>query len=871
MRDTAGCHQHIDDTELQNLSRSHPAAAYSVEQERGQNRSLWDSAYECSGAEGRCTIPPVSHAEFSRPVMSGTIQEQSCPPRRGPAGESPTSCGQHCQMLLKDLTKSEEWIDPSPTLGVDQKSYPGQKPDCKGSRKLMQSRCPWSCWATSHSITFPKRGREVLTGAAKQFTKLQSFISQVLDEACLTKSLWKTLGHKFTDVLRVPERRLLEDSKNLSVFPSTGRSDRLLLFNDVLVLIQVSRPDLFSHLPLVSFLSARDALHIVTPEEEFLLSAKDPQIRAVWQWKLNQAVHRVLNGKRDFPFWGNTSENWEPPVCRFFTYVFRAEGKLKNVVYEGEWCWGKPHGKGTLKWPDGRNHVGDFKNGLEDGFGICLIPHVSEDRYDCYKCHWKEGKMSGYGICEYGDETVYKGYFKDNLRQGFGILENPSSAKQPFKYTGHWENDKKSGYGAWDDKDRGERYIGMWQEDHRHGQGIVVMQSGVCYQRTFEMDRMGKLTFLNGFTLEGTFSNKSGHGLQTQGILNTSGDQQDDKVTKVQLGMEEFPVEKRWWGIYDQFLEFTHSGCKGEMEETFLGFHVQTSKELQKSQESLFCERGPEEVSGKIEDVLEEIIQHQEMESMQCYLEKAMKSSLHPLGKLLKALLAAFQATYSGTGANKHLLTMAQEEVKHYAKKIWEFYWYALSVCCFCATIRGGHLESLERLNAYDVILPLILPRFYPDLFLLYMLYHEKEDDLYCQGIIDLSIFSDTKLLELLEVQKRSLVKDRCFLSATECLQKLMTTVDPQEKLEILQKTCEEIENTVSRVLEKEYKLPMDDLLPLLMYVVSRAKIQRLGAEIHLIRDLMDPANEGGMYDFLLTALESQLLYLPFQWEECTL
>uniref|UniRef100_A0A8D0G3Q5 ALS2 C-terminal like n=1 Tax=Sphenodon punctatus TaxID=8508 RepID=A0A8D0G3Q5_SPHPU len=260
------------------------------------------------------------------------------------------------------------------------------------------------------------------------------------------------------------------------------------------------------------------------------------------------------------------------------------------------------------------------------------------------------------------------------------------------------------------------------------------------------------------------------------------------------------------------------------------------------------------------------------MESMQCYLEKAMKSSLHPLGKLLKALLAAFQATYSGTGANKHLLTMAQEEVKHYAKKIWEFYWALLQMALEQKGLPLAKDTEKSDQNAYDVILPLILPRFYPDLFLLYMLYHEKEDDLYCQGIIDLSIFSDTKLLELLEVQKhlwplkdltlttnqrRSLVKDRCFLSATECLQKLMTTVDPQEKLEILQKTCEEIENTVSRVLEKEYKLPMDDLLPLLMYVVSRAKIQRLGAEIHLIRDLMDPANEGGMYDFLLTALES--------------
>lgn len=46
----------------------------------------------------------------------------------------------------------------------------------------------------------------------------------------------------------------------------------------------------------------------------------------------------------------------------------------------------------------------------------------------------------------------------------------------------------------------------------------------------------------------------------------------------------------------------------------------------------------------------------------------------------------------------------------------------------------------------------------------------------------------------------------------------------PREKLEVLEKTYGEIEATVSRVLGCKYKLPMDDLLPLLIYVVSRAR-----------------------------------------------
>ncbi|XP_077159443.1 ALS2 C-terminal-like protein isoform X2 [Paroedura picta] len=739
---------------------------------------------------------------------------------------------------------------------------------------------------------------EAIVDAVGKFAKLRSFVNQVLDEACLTRGLWKSLGHKFTDVLCVPERRLLEDSQNLPIFPSMSRSDRVLLFSDILVVTQGSSFQSFD-LKLVWVDAAETeagkyALRVSAPEEEFFLLAKDPKAQAVWFWKLSQAIRQALKGKRDFPLWSTDGEESYPPSSRLFSFTFRAEGRLKNAVYDGEWCLGRPHGKGTLTWPDGRNYVGHFKGGLEHGFGICLVPRASEDRYDCYKSHWQAGKMSGYGICEYGDEVVYKGYFKDNMRHGFGILEKPSSTDRPFKYTGHWENDKRSGYGIWDDTEGAERYIGMWHEDQRHGPGIVITQSGACYQRTFHLDKMvgsgmllmeddsvyegnfapdlsfvgkGKLTFPNGFILEGTFSHKSSQGLQTQGILDTSGEQPDRQRTKLQLGQKEFPVEMRWEGLFSQFLEFVHSGGDGDMEEAFMGFHVQTSKELRKSQEYLFCQREKEEVPAKM-NVLEDLFVHRELGTLQGYLEEAFQNSLNPLGKLLKMLTVAFQATYSAVGANKHLLTMAQEEVKHYAKKIWEFYQGLLRL----ALKQYSQSSENSGPNGPDAILPLILPSFYPDLFMLYLLYHEKEDDLYCQGVVDLSQETDVKLLEFLDVrkhfwplkdltltkhQRRSLVKDHCFLSATDCLRNLITTVDPREKLDILQNTYNEIAKTISQLLGEEFNPSMDDLLPLLMYVVTRARIQRLGAELHLIRDLMDPTATGGMQDFLLTALES--------------
>ncbi|XP_036886426.1 ALS2 C-terminal-like protein [Sturnira hondurensis] len=748
--------------------------------------------------------------------------------------------------------------------------------------------------------------RELVVHTASLFGNLQSFLRQALDQAEATQTLWHRLSSRARDALCTPARRLLQDSQGIPVTVTPLRAECVLLFDDILVLLQGHSVHTFD-LKLVWVDPEHDGctFHLLTPEEEFFFSFKNrkDQASAVWLWKVTQAVCQALRGKKDFPVLGAGLEPSETPTCRSVEYTFRAEGRLCQATYEGQWCRGRPHGKGTLKWPDGRNHVGSFCQGLEHGFGIRLVPQASEDKFDCYKCHWQEGSMCGYGICEHGTDEVYKGYFQEGLRHGFGVLESAPQRPQSYKYTGHWERGQRSGYGIQDDSDRGERYIGMWRADQRHGPGVMVTQAGACYQGNFRADKMvgpgvllseddtlyegtftrdliflgkGKVTFPNGFTLDGSFGSGAGSGLHTQGLLDTAALPPDPSNTcKRQLGLGSFPVESRWQGVYGPFRDFVCAGCPGDLKEALLGFHVQSSRELRKSQEYLCRERTPlDDSAGRMEDILEEVLRYHEPEALQQYLTKALSSSLHPLGMLLRTLMLTFQATYAGIGANKHLQGLAQEEVKQHARELWAAYRGLLQV----ALQRKGQAPEEEEdtetrdLQAHGLVLPLILPSFYSELFTLYLLLHEREDSLYSQGITNLSLFSDTKLLEFLAVQKHlwplkdltlttnqrhSLVKDKCFLSATECLQKMITTVDPREKLEVLERTYGEIEATVSRVLGREHKLPMDELLPLLIYVVSRARIQHLGAEIHLIRDMMDPVHTGGLYDFLLTALES--------------
>ncbi|KAG8443491.1 hypothetical protein GDO86_012042 [Hymenochirus boettgeri] len=761
---------------------------------------------------------------------------------------------------------------------------------------------------------------EPLVDSLNDYVELQKHIGQVLDEASQSKLLWSVLSNKLSLALCTPERRLQEDSRNVPITVSSGKHDRILLFNDLLVFLQGNEVQSYD-LKTVwvdSTMKKKSEpnnyfLKIITPEDEFVLCTKEPEHQGLWLWKINQLIRQALNGCRDYPLWGKTGEASDPPTSRLSTYTFKADGRYKDATYEGDMSWGKPQGKGTLKWPNGRNHVGDFKFGQEDGFGISLIPNSSGDQYDCYKCHWRRGSMEGYGICEYADESVYKGYFKENMRHGFGIFESLAPDTQPFKYTGNWYKGKRSGYGVGESTNKGERYIGMWLDGNRHGPGIILTDSGACYQGIFSSNKMvgtgvllsenstvyegeftedrlmtgkGKMTFSNGFTLVGTFNRNTASGLQTQGVLNTQFGHHEDAVKqKYQLGSGLFPVEERWQGIFEQFNKFLESGCVGDTEESLLGFHVKSSKKFQKSQEYLSCERANEEVSGKIEDIIKEISTFTKIEDLILYLEKAFRSSHHPFKKLLKILLGVFQATYAGVGTNFHLIGMAQEEIIHYAKKLWELYRALLVMAgernCLKLSLLDYDEEISDDTYTHTLILPLLLPRFHPDLFMLYMLYHEQEDEFYWQGIIRLGILTDTKLLEFLDVQKQlwplkdikltanqrySIVRHKCFHSAIDCLQKIITTVDPKEKLEIILKTYNEIEKTVKMTVDKDYKLPMDDLLPLLIYVVSRAGIQHLGAEIHFIRDLMDPTNRGGIYDFLLTALES--CYEHIQKEE---
>jgi len=56
--------------------------------------------------------------------------------------------------------------------------------------------------------------------------------------------------------------------------------------------------------------------------------------------------------------------------------------------YRGELLSEKPHGKGTVTWPDGSRYSGEWKNGLYHGEGVFVWSNG-----DKYEGHWKDDRM----------------------------------------------------------------------------------------------------------------------------------------------------------------------------------------------------------------------------------------------------------------------------------------------------------------------------------------------------------------------------------------------------------------------------------------------------------------------------------------------
>ena len=96
----------------------------------------------------------------------------------------------------------------------------------------------------------------------------------------------------------------------------------------------------------------------------------------------------------------------------------------------------------------------------------------------------ENGVKSGYGKYKFHDGKEYVGDFVNNQLDGFGTMDYPEGY-----YEGYWKNNQRNGKGImkfFKGDYAGDEYEGYWKDDEEHGKGkkhmrmvVIMMGNGV--------------------------------------------------------------------------------------------------------------------------------------------------------------------------------------------------------------------------------------------------------------------------------------------------------------------------------------------------------------------------------------------------------
>ena len=580
----------------------------------------------------------------------------------------------------------------------------------------------------------------------------------------------------------------------------------------------------------------------------------------------------------------------------------------QSTVYDGNWKNDQLDGNGSISYPNGDVYKGMLKNGQPHGQGVFKQGKLMGSGASVYTGEFQGGLKHGYGVL---DDIVtgekYMGMWANDLKSGAGCVITLDGVY----YEGHFLNGKMVGRGLAIFEDNAVYEGNFADAGIFSGQGVLSYSSGDSMVGYFDG------TYTDGMRFNGTIYKAMTSQTTVQpGVMNPV---PSDVIKSEKIGAYSVAANKKWQTVFQTYKSMifppqrdTKRFAASEAWE-LLAIQINQNKNANLMQEKaaqmssksileddvqstsfqssiMSCsvqEIGTLSTIEALEglemipeyDVIEMTIDH--FKHITAYLDKAFRSPFHPFSNLLSTICDCYTATY-GVGAHPRLLTHAVQELAAIVEQIYNM----LSTLFPALPSYPSHLEldcpedAFDRhISATSVVYPYILPKIHPSIFMLYALHCKKTDDEYWARILKWNRHTDVALLAFLEVDEkfwflestfkngaesglpsRNQVRDAHFGEAVETLQQIKTKFTPFEKINVIVETFRQINKTGSVIDGKEHFWSMDELFPVFQYIMVRARIPQLGAEILMIEDLIMKVEEylsKGEYGIWFTTMQA--------------
>lgn len=242
---------------------------------------------------------------------------------------------------------------------------------------------------------------------------------------------------------------------------------------------------------------------------------------------------------------------------------------------------------------------------------------------------------------------------------------------------------------------------------------------------------------------------------------------------------------------------------------------------------------------------------HESIEELKEYFQTSINDEFHPLSILVLNIRKSFCASYGNWKCKPTsiLSKIAMSEWICIIKRIYgilKLLFPGLPPCDNNNLVNGDYEiidENCKLMAPLNFMHQMLLnDEIYSCFFLLYASKSSKQDELYSQRLSTCEKKTNEELRNLLKIEPNliPLLEDSKFYDAIRMLQRLSQKYCPSEMLEVIRDTYQIISDCATKVSTRGDLLSADNLLAITIYLIVKANINHLGAELCLLTDLME-------------------------------